>query len=125
VIVDCGPANNLRGELETPDNFAYTEEIEISWEMPADDNSNVQRYIVYILDRDENVVEYPGICDGADADVISTMSCRVPMATFWDAPLSLPKFELIVVQIQAVNAIGNSAKSLKNSEGASIATRPK
>ena len=56
-------------------------------------------------------------CDGTQASVVSSLQCEVQMTTFLGAPFNLVEGNLIVVMVEALNAIDYSVPSAPNTNG--------
>jgi len=92
--------------------------------MGIDGDDSITSYTIKFENSERQMVEYKNVCDGSDANVISTKSCTFPMSTFWKGDLERPLTWLIVVQVTATNIHGDSAPSAKNTSGVTVEEVP-
>ena len=62
-------------------------------------------------------------CNGLESQIITSMSCSVPIATLKASPYSLPWGSSVYAIVSAINIVGTSAASAEGN-GAVILTNP-
>lgn len=98
--------------------------VTIAWPSSFNGGSPLTSYTVKIRLAD-GISYLPDLtnCDGANAAVISTMSCIVPVSTLRAAPFSLPWAASVWATVQATNVYGSSEESVAGN-GGTIVTIP-
>ena len=97
----------------------------ISWQLPADKGSAIIEYQIVIMTSDGVTFSQElTYCNGADASIVSSRSCLVPLTTLRDAPFSLEYPDLIVAKVRSRNINGWSVFSEVNTDGAHFYTEP-
>jgi hypothetical protein len=87
-------------------------------------NVIITSYRVKFMQSNGIFTEIPAECDGTQASVITALQCQVHMTTLLAAPFNLAEGNLIVVSVEALNAIGYSIPSLPNTQGQLAQVQP-
>ena len=61
----------------------------IQWTMPSSNGDPITAYNILILGSDDQFHSQTTYCNGAQASIIASLECFIPMSTFWAAPFSL------------------------------------
>lgn len=98
--------------------------VTITWPSSFNGGSPLTSYTVKIRLAD-GISYLPDLtnCNGANAAVISTMSCVMPVSSLRAAPFSLPWAASVWATVQATNVYGSSADSVAGN-GGTIVTVP-
>ena len=98
--------------------------VTITWTIPFDGSTPVTGYIIKIRQSDgitftEDITD----CNGLESQIITSMSCSVPITTLKASPYSLPWGASVYAIVSAINIVGTSAASAEGN-GAVILTNP-
>ena len=93
------------GEPETK-VLEFETTVTITWQKPSNvggENVEIIHYKVEILLKNG---AFETVCDGYDATLISTRTCKVPMETFLTSPFNFSQGDTIKARITASNSLG-------------------
>jgi len=83
--------------------------VQITWTLPSDGGSAINRYTVKVRQADGVTFSETGAyCDGATLTVINTRTCLIPISVLTSSPFNLPWGTSVWAVIQARNIIGES-----------------
>lgn len=96
----------------------------ITWTVSFDGSSSITGYEIKIREQDGVTFTEDAInCNGLEAQIISSLSCSVPISVLIIAPYSLPWGSSIYATVSAINVVGTSIPS-EEGNGAIIITNP-
>jgi titin len=112
-------------------------DVVVSWALPFTGGQGIAitSYSIQLRTALGVMAELPTLCDGADATVVASRSCAVPMSGVTSAQafdgngddiggLGLTQDDLIVVQVAASNVLGTGPYSEQNTAGVLAQTTP-
>ena len=83
----------------------------ITWQQPSNvggDNVEITYYKIEILLKNG---AFESVCDGYDATLILTRTCKVSMETFLKAPFNFVQGDSIKARVTASNSLGEGTES--------------
>jgi hypothetical protein len=96
----------------------------VTWTVPFDGSSSITGYQIKIREQDGlTFTEDIANCNGLEAQIISSLSCSVPISALIVAPYSLAWGSSIYATVSAINVVGTSVPSTEGN-GAVIITNP-
>ena len=96
----------------------------IRWSAPYNGGNTISSYTIRILQGDGVTYSTSLVsCNGANAAVIASASCTVPISNLLVSPFNLPWGSSIFATVTATNTVGTSAIS-QAGNGAIILTNP-
>lgn len=99
-------------------------QINITWQAPANNGDNIIRYTILI--RDFNGITYNTqltYCNGSNPAIVAATTCSIPVSVLLASPFSLTWGTDVYVKIIATNSLGDSNES-NPGHGGIIATYP-
>lgn len=99
--------------------------VRVSWVAPNSNYKTITAYEIGIADHaGANYHEETTTCDGADAAVLASLYCDIPVSVLRVAPYELILQDLVVARVRAYNERGWGSWSVDNAAGALIETEP-
>lgn len=98
--------------------------VTVTWTIPFDGSSSITGYEIKLRESDgltftEDITD----CNGLEAEIISSLTCSVPIATLIAVPYNLPWGSDVYATVSAINVVGTGLPSIEGN-GAIILTNP-
>jgi hypothetical protein len=82
--------------------------VKLSWELPTENGAQVSKYKIMIRAKDGLNYYETAYCNGADASIVASRQCNLPMIAFRQLPFLLEQGDVILAIGQSTNELGTS-----------------